>query len=96
MDCDIENCECSGKCHVKCPHERSVCDIPVVSGEVGSGPHGLFKTVPVAIANNPGVIVYGHGLFTAGIEDFNRPFRNLVEIENRCREEYFNRMNALR
>ncbi|MFC1811455.1 class II aldolase/adducin family protein [Thermodesulfobacteriota bacterium] len=96
MDCDIENCECSGKCHINCPHERSVCNIPVVSGEVGSGPHGLFKTVPGAIENNPGVIVYGHGLFTAGVEDFNRPFRDLLEIENRCREEYFNRIDRLR
>ncbi|MFC1489166.1 class II aldolase/adducin family protein [Thermodesulfobacteriota bacterium] len=96
MDCDIENCECSNKCHIKCPHERSVCNIPVVSGEVGSGPHGLYKTVPRAIESSSGVIVYGHGLFTAGVEDFNQPFRNLLEIENNCREEYFIRMNALR
>jgi ribulose-5-phosphate 4-epimerase/fuculose-1-phosphate aldolase len=96
MDCNIENCECSNTCHIKCPHERSVCNIPVVSGEVGSGPYGLCKTVPKAIRNSPGVIVYGHGLFTAGTEDFNQPFRSLLEIENNCREEYFNRMNALR
>lgn len=94
MDCDMGNCECRGECHLKCPHERSVCGIPVVSGEVGSGPHGLCNTVPEAIKNKPGVIVYGHGLFTAGKIDFNRPFNNLLKIENHCREEYFNRIKA--
>ena len=92
MDCNIEKCECRGKCHIKCPHERFVCDIPVVSGEVGSGPHGLCNTVPEAIKDWPGVIVYGHGVFTTGKTDFNRPFKNLIKIENDCRAEYFNRI----
>jgi len=95
MDCEIENCDCSGKCHIKCPHERFVCGIPVVSGEAGSGPHGLYKTVPKALKNGPGVIVYGHGLFTVGVDDFNQPFKNLLEIENNCRMEYFNRIKNL-
>lgn len=93
MDCDIENCTCRGACHLKCPHERSVCGIPVVSGEVGSGSHGLCNTVPEAIRGKPGVIVYGHGLFTGGEMDFNRPFKNLLKIENNCREEYFKRIS---
>jgi len=94
MDCDIENCECKGQCHMKCPHERFVGDIPIVSGEVGSGPYGLCNTVPEAIKGRPGVIVYGHGLFTTGETDFNRPFKNLIKIETHCREEYFNRVRS--
>jgi ribulose-5-phosphate 4-epimerase/fuculose-1-phosphate aldolase len=94
MDCDIEECEYRGQCHIKCPHERFVCDIPIVSGEVGSGPYGLCNTVPEAIEGRPGVIVYGHGVFTAGKTDFNRPFKNLIKIENDCRTEYFNRIRS--
>jgi ribulose-5-phosphate 4-epimerase/fuculose-1-phosphate aldolase len=92
MDCDMENCRCRGKCHVKCPHERFVCGIPIVSGEVGAGPNALCNTVPQAIRDHPGVIVYGHGVFTAGENDFNIPFKNLIQIENNCRAEYFDRI----
>jgi hypothetical protein len=28
-------------------------------------------------------------VFTAGVKDFTDAFRNLVDAENRCREEYF-------
>ena len=96
MDCDIENCHCSGQCHIKCPHERFVGDIPIVSGEVGSGPYGLCNTVPQAIKGRPGVMVYGHGVFTAGKPDFNQPFKNLIKIEKDCRTEYLNRIRSFR
>ncbi len=92
MDCDIDKCRCKDRCHQHCPFQRSVGNIPIVSGEVGTGPHGLCNTVPAAIENKPGVIVYGHGLFTTGKTDFNRPFKNLVKIENICRKEYFKRL----
>jgi ribulose-5-phosphate 4-epimerase/fuculose-1-phosphate aldolase len=92
MDCDIKECTCRRECHLACPHERFVCGIPIVSGETGSGPHSLCNTVPEAIREHPGVIVYGHGLFTTGKTDFNQPFNNLVQIENNCRTEYFNRI----
>jgi ribulose-5-phosphate 4-epimerase/fuculose-1-phosphate aldolase len=93
MDCGIRDCAGKGLCHIKCPRERDVCGIPVVSGEVGSGSSGLCNTVPAAIMNKPGVIVYGHGLFTTGAEDFNVPFKNLLEIENTCYREYFKRVS---
>jgi ribulose-5-phosphate 4-epimerase/fuculose-1-phosphate aldolase len=96
MDCDIEKCECRGQCHMKCPHERFVGNIPIVSGEVGSGPHGLWNTVPRAIKGRSGVIVYGHGIFTTGRTDFNEAFKNLIKIENYCRKEYFNRVRSFR
>lgn len=93
MDCDIRNCPDKNSCHIKCPCERQVCGIPVVSGEVGSGPGGLCNTVPEAIINKPGVIVYGHGIFTTGINDFNAPFTNLLDIENSCFREYLKRVS---
>jgi ribulose-5-phosphate 4-epimerase/fuculose-1-phosphate aldolase len=80
-DCDIEDC---GK---DCKRKRSVCGIPIVAGELGAG--GLAKTVPAAIKETGACIVYGHGVFTAGVKDFADAFRNLVDAENRCREEYF-------
>jgi ribulose-5-phosphate 4-epimerase/fuculose-1-phosphate aldolase len=64
-------------------------DVPVVAGKPGGGPDGLHLTVPPALKGNRGVIVFGHGVFTAGKEDFNEAFRNMLEIELMCMEKYF-------
>ena len=45
-------------------------------------------------ATNPrrgidGCIVYGHGIFSAGEKDFQDAFMKMVDVESRCREEYF-------
>lgn len=88
LDCEIKNCKFRGSCHTSCPEKREVCGIPIVPGEIG---RGLAKTVPAAIAEKPAVIVYGHGVFTAGEIDFNDPLRRLASVENTCREEYFRR-----
>jgi ribulose-5-phosphate 4-epimerase/fuculose-1-phosphate aldolase len=92
MDCDIEDCEDAGACHRRCPHDRFISGLPIVAGEVGSGRYGLVNTVPQALEKHHGVIVYGHGVFTAGTIDFNRPFKHLIDIETQCREEYFKRL----
>lgn len=66
MDCDQRDiCKYKDQCHIKCPYKRFVNDIPIVPGEVGTGPYGLYKTMPPAIKGKRGVIVYGHGVFTA-------------------------------
>ncbi|MFH2066737.1 MAG: class II aldolase/adducin family protein [Pseudomonadota bacterium] len=95
MDCDKAHCEQKGQCHIRCREERDVCGIPVVPGEVGTGVYGLCNTVPKAIKDHDGVLVYGHGLFTIGNEDFSKPFFNLFHIEKQCREEYFRRVADL-
>jgi ribulose-5-phosphate 4-epimerase/fuculose-1-phosphate aldolase len=95
MDCEKDDCEGRDACHVRCSQERFVCDIPVVAGEAGAGSFGLCHTVPPAMRDHRGVIVYGHGLFTAGKHDFNEAFERLAAIENACRQEYFRRMNHL-
>ncbi|MDD5232853.1 MAG: class II aldolase/adducin family protein [Syntrophales bacterium] len=68
-------------------------DVPVVAGKPGEGPDGLHLTVPPALNENRGVIVYGHGVFTAGREDFNEAFRNMLEIERMCRDKYFHEIH---
>ena len=92
MDCDVACCEHRGNCHKNCPHKRNVCGIPIVSGEVGTGTYGLCHTVPKALHDRPGVIVYGHGVFTVDETDFNRALHKLIDIERQCRIEYFKRM----
>lgn len=92
MDCDIADCDHRGMCHLRCPRDRFACGTPMVSGEVGSGRHGLCHTVPAAISAAPGVIVFGHGVFAAGKTDFNRPFETLLSIEENCRREFFERL----
>lgn len=95
MDCEKDDCEGRDACHTRCPHERSIGDIPIVAGEAGAGPFGLCRTVPPAMRDHPGVIVYGHGLFTAGKHDFNEAFERLATIENDCRREYFRRIGQM-
>lgn len=95
MDCDKKDCDKRGRCHIECTEPRFVWDVPVVPGEVGTGPRGLVNTLPPAMIGMRGVIVYGHGLFAVGREDFRVPFATLLEVENFCREEYFRRVEAL-
>ena len=92
MDCPKHDCSNRGECHLKCSSEREVCNIPIVPGEVGTGTYGLCNTVPPAIMDKPGAIVFGHGLFTTAQNDFNTAFKHLLEIENECRREYFRRV----
>ena len=93
MDCEYSNCKHGDLCHIKCPEKRYIHDIPIVPGEVGTGKYGLCNTVPPAIKESKGVIVYGHGVFTVGKDDFNQAFLSLVEIEKLCQREYFKRVN---
>lgn len=88
MDCHKRNCRNLGKCHKNCSEKRNINGIPIVPGEVGTGPFGLCNTVPPALKINDGVIVYGHGVFTTGTDDFNSPFAKILEIERMCKKEY--------
>ncbi len=95
MDCPDFDCPNRDLCHIKCTKERSIQDIPIVPGEVGTGSTGLCNTLPPAIQNRRGAIVWGHGLFTVGSHDFNQAFTRLLEIENMCRQEFFARVKLL-
>lgn len=95
MDCDIPDCTYRGLCHQYCPYNRHACaHIPIVSGEVGGGTHGLCHSVPKALCRTPGVIVYGHGVFTCDATDFNGAMAKLLDIEGQCCREYFRQMNS--
>lgn len=89
MLCDDLSCKNRGQCHIRCPHERFIEGIPVVPGEIGTGPDSLSKTMPAAMTGR-GVIVWGHGLFTSGMDDFSDAYRNLIDIEKICFEKYLN------
>jgi len=90
--CENFDCGFRGQCHIKCPEKRFIGDIPIVPGEVGTGPFGLCHTLPPAIVGRRGVIVYGHGLFTVGRCDFTDALSNLVEIEKMCIDRYLDRI----
>lgn len=95
MDCTEADCPVRGACHARCPKDRCVADVPVVPGEVGTGPTGLCNTMPAAMVGRRGVLVHGHGLFTLGRDDFREAFSALLAIENLCRSEYFSRVADL-
>jgi ribulose-5-phosphate 4-epimerase/fuculose-1-phosphate aldolase len=91
----LRDCELSGQCHRLCREKRDLFGVPVVPGEIGTGPTGIVHTVPKALQTNDAVIVFGHGVFTAGRNDFNGPFARMKEIEKACRDEYFRRAAEL-
>jgi len=86
MLCREEGCTIED-CNRLCNRRRSVCGIPIVSGETGAG--GLAKTVPLAIKDTGVCIAYGHGVFSAGERDFRDAFMKMAEAEDKCRETYF-------
>jgi ribulose-5-phosphate 4-epimerase/fuculose-1-phosphate aldolase len=99
MDCDPEQkaiCRFSDRCHIDCPKPRFIEQIPIVPGEVGTGPTGLCHTLPPALEGHPAAIVYGHGLFALGKTDFREAFGYLIEAEALCRDAYFKSVSALR
>ncbi len=85
MSCRRRGCDLS-TCYRTCREPRSVLDIPVVSGEIGRGPSGLYRTVPAALSERGAAIVYGHGIFAAGRERFTEPFHLISGVERQCRE----------
>jgi ribulose-5-phosphate 4-epimerase/fuculose-1-phosphate aldolase len=88
MLCEEKDCPVSD-CWRDCPRVRLLDDTPVVAGEIGAG--GLAKRVPPVIAGPRKAVVYGHGVFTVGL-DFGAAFRAMVEVENWCRSDYFRRL----
>jgi ribulose-5-phosphate 4-epimerase/fuculose-1-phosphate aldolase len=89
MECAEKNCPIVD-CWKDCDKVRLLGDTPVVAGEIGAG--GLARRVPPVIAGPGKALVFGHGVFTIGREDFGAAFRSMVEVENWCRKEYFRRL----
>ena len=92
MLCDETGCPVKD-CWKDCDKVRLLGDTPVVAGEIGAG--GLATRVPPVIASTGKAVVYGHGVFTLGRTDFAEAFRSMIAVENRCRREYFRRLEAL-
>jgi len=91
MLCDEKGCPIKD-CWKDCPNVRMLGDTPVVAGEIGAG--GLALRVPPVIGIPGKAIVYGHGVFTIGRDGFEEAFRSMVDVENRCRDEYFRRLGG--
>ena len=92
MDCSPElkaACDHVDACHINSPRPRWVGKIPIVPGEVGTGPTGLCHTLPGALEKSNAAIVYGHGLFTTAKGDFRQAFKRMMAVEQGCRDLYF-------
>ncbi len=99
MDCDPKEkavCPHRNHCHIHCPKKRTLNQVPIVPGEVGTGPTGLCNTLPKAFGDLNHVIVYGHGVFTLGKNDFSQAFDTLVEVETNARITYLKKVQQLR
>ena len=91
MLCETKDCPVKD-CWKDCTRVRMLGDTPIVAGEIGTG--GLAARVPPVIGGPGKTIVYGHGVFAIGRDGFEEAFRSMVDVENRCREEYFRRLDA--
>jgi ribulose-5-phosphate 4-epimerase/fuculose-1-phosphate aldolase len=90
MQCE-EQKECMiSDCWRDCGKTRYLDGTPVVAGEIGAG--GIAKNIPPVISGTGKAIVYGHGVFSIGRNDFEEAFQGLVDVENWCRQEYFRRL----
>ncbi len=78
----IKKCNC-----IDCDKLEFLKDIPIVPGEVGTGPTGIATTLPPEMGGR-GAIVYGHGLFTVGEKNFSHAFQNLIKIEQEAFQSY--------
>lgn len=87
---EMANCQVTD-CWKDCPKTRMLGKTPVVAGEIGAG--GIAKNIPPVIGGPGRVIVYGHGVFAIGMNDFREAFQALVDVENWCRTEYFRRFD---
>ncbi|NOX32662.1 MAG: rRNA adenine dimethylase [Deltaproteobacteria bacterium] len=99
MDCDPGRkafCHFKEQCHIKCPEKRFAGATPIIPGEVGTGPTGLCQTLPLALSRADSAIVYGHGLFTIGKENFFDAFCTMLEVENFSRDSYFKKVLYLK
>lgn len=85
-----ESCGISD-CWRDCKKVRMLGGTPIVAGEIGAG--GIAKNVPPVIGVPGRAIVYGHGVFAVGRQDFSDAFQALVDVENWCRNEYFRRFD---
>lgn len=85
-DCPVEDC------WKDCRRVRSLAGTPVVAGEVGAG--GIARLVPPVIAASGTALVYGHGVFAIGREDFVAPLLAMIRLENYCRRDYLKRLQA--
>ncbi|MGO9379356.1 MAG: class II aldolase/adducin family protein [Dissulfurispiraceae bacterium] len=94
MYCKEEGCDRS-LCHKVCKQKRELLRTPIVSGEIGTGQTGLMNTVPPAMMEGRGAIVYGHGVFAADKDTFQKPFNMLMQIEENSFREYFRRVKSL-
>jgi len=88
--CDETGCGVAD-CRKDCPRVRMLGDAPVVAGEIGAG--GLAARVAPVIGASGKAIVLGHGVFTVGREGLGEAFHALAEVESRCRDEYFRRID---
>ena len=86
--CEETDCHVSD-CWKECKRPRFLGEVPVVAGEVGAG--GLAKNVPPVIEKGIAV-VYGHGVFAIGFENFQEPLRRMIQLENWCRNQFLTRV----
>jgi len=96
MHCTFrDQCKNNGRCHTHCSKSRTIDGIPIISGEVGCGQYGLVHTLPEALKNTETAVVYGHGVFTLGENDFISAFDRLADAERKSQEYYIQTLKAL-
>lgn len=85
--CEETGCKIAD-CWKDCDKVRFLDGVPVVAGEIGAG--GIARRLPPVIDGGIAV-VYGHGVFATGQQDYRDPLIALIALENWCRQDYLRR-----
>lgn len=82
-------------CYRTCSRDRYIGNVPVVSGEIGTGRYGIVNTVPEVMSKVGAVVVFGHGVFTASTLSLADALQRMVDIENHCIKEFRSTIRSL-
>lgn len=69
---------------------------PVIKAEIGDGPNGISSFILPAILEKNMAIVYGHGVFTMGNDNFSEQLKAIYDLEyTLCRDKFISEISRL-
>lgn len=76
--------------------EPAIFGFPVIKADIGDGPNGISSFILPAILEKNLAIVYGHGVFTMGNDNFNEQLKAIYDLEyTLCRDKFLSKIKKL-
>lgn len=76
--------------------EPKIFGFPVIKADIGDGPNGISSFILPAILEKSLTIVYGHGVFTMGNDNFCEQLKAIYDLEyTLCRNKFLGEIKRL-